>query len=325
MSWRQDDFGDSLTDTAPATVQAYTKDIASFVAWAERGGITDPAAVTRLVLRRYLAFLTTRRYARATVARKASALRRYFAWLRRIGVVVNDPSIRLAAPGGGSRLPRVLGRVELEVLLDDPPARVDRDPDAVRLRDDAVLELLYGSGLRVAELCGLGAGDVDLSRRSVTVWGKGARQRQVPISRPAAEAIRAWMSRGRGALAGPDTPADALFLNRRGRALGPRDVRRLLDRRALSPTHPHALRHTFATHLLDGGADLRVVQELLGHSSLQTTQIYTHVSNERLRAAYRHAHPRVRRVRADAPWLNGGTRHRERGQRRTAQPGWALR
>jgi site-specific recombinase XerD len=293
VSWRHDEFADSLTDAAPATVRAYTRDVASFVAWAERGGISDPGAVTRLVLRRYLAFLTTRRSARATVARKASALRRYFAWLRRIGAIANDPSIRLTAPAGGSRLPRVLGRTEIEVLLDDPPVRVGRDPDAVRLRDDAVLELLYGSGLRVAELCGLRGGDVDLAHRSVTVWGKGARQRQVPISRPAADAVTAWMRDGRAALVGPDTPADVLFLNRRGRALGPRDVRRLLDHRALSPTHPHALRHTFATHLLDGGADLRVVQELLGHSSLQTTQIYTHVSNERLRATYRHAHPRA--------------------------------
>ncbi len=293
MSWRHDDFVASLTDTAPATIQAYTRDVASFVGWAERGGITDPAAVTRLVLRRYLAYLTTRRYARATVARKASALRRYFAWLCRMGVIDKDPSIRLAAPSRSSRLPQVLGRAELEVLLDDPPARVDHDLEAIRLRDDAVLELLYGSGLRVAELCGLRTGDVDLVRRTATVWGKGSRQRQVPVSKPAAEAVRAWTSRGRAALVGPDTPADALFLNRRGRALGPRDVRRLLDHRSLSPTHPHALRHTFATHLLDGGADLRVVQELLGHSSLQTTQIYTHVSNERLRAAYRHAHPRA--------------------------------
>jgi site-specific recombinase XerD len=267
--------------------------VAAFVAWAERGGIGDPAAVTRLTLRRYLAFLATRRYARRTVARKASALRRYFGWLRRSGAVAVDPSIRLAVHAGESRLPRVLGRAEIEVLLDDPPARVDQDPDAVRLRDDAVLELLYGSGLRVAELCGLRTADVDLARRSVTVWGKGARQRQVPITPPAAEAIASWVGQGRGSLVGPDTPGDALFLNRKGRVLSPRDVRRLLDHRAPSPTHPHALRHTFATHLLDGGADLRVVQELLGHSNLQTTQIYTHVSNERLQAAYRHAHPRA--------------------------------
>jgi site-specific recombinase XerD len=292
-SWREDDFVESLIDTAPATTVAYTKDLASFVAWAERGGITDPADVTRLTLRRYLAFLTTRGYARKTVARKASGLRRYFGWLRRTGAVANDPSIRLAAPAAGSRLPRVLGRAEIDALLDDPPARVDGDPGAVRLRDDAVLEVLYGSGLRVAELCGLRTADVDLNRRTVTVWGKGGKQRQVPISRPAAEAIARWTTQGREALVGPDTPADALWLNRKGRVLSPRDVRRLLDHRALSPTHPHALRHTFATHLLDGGADLRVVQELLGHSSLQTTQIYTHVSNERLRAAYRHAHPRA--------------------------------
>ena len=156
-----------------------------------------------------------------------------------------------------------------------------------------MLELLYGSGLRVAELCGIGPGDIDLGRRLVTVWGKGSKQRQVPISPPAAEAVTGWVERGRHALVTEETPADALFLNRRGRRIGPRDVRRLLDHRAASPTHPHALRHSFATHLLDGGADLRVVQELLGHSSLQTTQVYTHVSTEHLKAVHQLTHPRA--------------------------------
>jgi integrase/recombinase XerC len=153
--------------------------------------------------------------------------------------------------------------------------------------------LLYGSGLRVAELCGLCLGDVDVRRHLVTVWGKGSKQRQVPISPPASAAVEAWLTHGRAPMASPDSPADALFFNRRGRRLGPRDVRRLLDRRAPSPTHPHALRHSFATHLLDGGADLRVVQELLGHASLQTTQVYTHVSKEHLRAVFETTHPRA--------------------------------
>jgi site-specific recombinase XerD len=244
------------------------------------------------MLRRYLAYLATRRYARRTVARKVSALRRYFGWLRHSGAIASDPSIRITAPAGESRLPRVLGRADVHVLLDDPPARVDGDPDAVRLRDDAVLELLYGSGLRVAELCGLRLEDLDLHRRLVTVWGKGSRQRQVPMSEPAMEAVAGWLARGRQQLMTAESPSDVLFLNRRGRPLGPRDVRRLLDHRAASPTHPHALRHSFATHLLDGGADLRVVQELLGHASLQTTQVYTHVSKERLRAVYHRTHPR---------------------------------
>jgi integrase/recombinase XerC len=173
-----------------------------------------------------------------------------------------------------------------------PPAAVDNDPDSIRWRDDAVLELLYGSGLRVAELCGLRPGDVDLRVGTVTVWGKGGKQRQVPITPPAVAALGAWLERGRVELARDDTPADAVFLNQRGRRLAPRDVRRIIDRRASSPTHPHALRHTFATHLLDGGADLRVVQELLGHADLSTTQHYTHVSKERLRSVYEATHPR---------------------------------
>lgn len=293
MSWQVDDFERSLTDVAPSTIVAYRRDVDAFVAWAVRAQLSGPPQVTRLLLRRYLAFLATRRYARRTVARKVAALRRYFDWLRRQGAITIDPSIRLSVPAGPGRLPRVLGPGDLDVLLDHPPAKVGEDPLAIRLRDSAVLELLYGSGLRVAELCGLGLGDVDVKRHLVTVWGKGSKQRQVPISSPAATAVDAWLSHGRALLAEADSPVDALFFNRRGSRLGPRDVRRLLDRRAASPTHPHALRHSFATHLLDGGADLRVVQELLGHASLQTTQVYTHVSKEHLRAVYETTHPRA--------------------------------
>lgn len=293
MSWQVDDFERSLTDVAPSTVVAYRRDVEAFVDWAVRARLGGPDQVTRLLLRRYLAFLATRNYARRTVARKVAALRRYFDWLRRQGVLAADPAVRLSAPGGPSRLPRVLGPGDLDALLDHPPAKVGDDPLPVRLRDRAVLELLYGSGLRVAELCGLGLGDVDVRRRVITVWGKGAKQRQVPISRPSAEAVDDWVAAGRDVMMGPQSPPDALFLNRWGNRLGTRDVRRLLDRRALSPTHPHALRHSFATHLLDGGADLRVVQELLGHSSLQTTQVYTHVSKEHLRSVYETTHPRA--------------------------------
>ena len=164
---------------------------------------------------------------------------------------------------------------------------------ATRARDDAVLELLYGCGLRVAELCGLDSGDIDLRGRMVTVWGKGGRQRRVPMHDLCAEAVSRWLDRGRSPPGRPGSPREAVFLNQAGRRLGPRDVRRLLDRRSPVPTHPHALRHSFATHLLDGGADLRVVQELLGHASLQTTQVYTHVSKERLLSVYGATHPRA--------------------------------
>jgi integrase/recombinase XerC len=161
------------------------------------------------------------------------------------------------------------------------------------VRDQAVVELLYGSGLRVGELCGLRPDDLDLARRQLVVWGKGSKQRQVPMSEPSADALQAWLSHGRPVMAAGHAPVDALFLNKRGKRLTPRDVRRILDRRAASPTHPHALRHTYATHLLDGGADLRAVQELLGHGDLATTQLYTHVSKERLRAVHQSSHPRA--------------------------------
>jgi site-specific recombinase XerD len=279
---------------APATVEAYHRDLDGFVRWAERAGVVVPAQVTRTTLRRYLASLATLRRARRTVARKASTLRRYFGWLQGTGAIAADPTLRLSAPKGEGRLPRVLPADELHVLLDDPPAsRAVSDP-AVDARDAVVVELLYGSGLRVGELCRLVIGDIDLTRGRATVWGKGGKQRWVPLSEPAKEAVRRWLDEGRPtAVKDAVTSGDALLLNMRGRPMTPRDVRRVLDRRAASPTHPHALRHTFATHMLDGGADLRAVQELLGHADLATTQIYTHVSRERLRRVVEETHPRA--------------------------------
>jgi len=274
-------------------VRAYRSDLTAFVDWCGRLGAEGPDAISRTTLRRYLAHLATRRYARRTVARKASAVRRYFGWQVRTGRLDTDPSAGLSAPGGDGRLPRVLRDDELDALLDTPPAAIGDDPPAIRSRDDAVLELLYGSGLRVGEVCGLLVADLDLDRRRATVWGKGSKQRVVPLSVATVDALRQWMGHGRPALVASDSPLDVVFLNRRGRRLDPRDVRRLIDRRAVSPTHPHALRHTFATHLLDGGADVRVVQELLGHSALSTTQAYTHVSKQRLRSVLDATHPRA--------------------------------
>ena len=292
MSWELATFARSLGGQSPHTVRAYCGDVQAFVDWAGRAGVDDPARVERLLLRRYLAYLATRRYARATLARKAAALRCYFAWLTRRGVLAVDPAGRLRAPSGSGRLPRVLDRSEVTRLLDEAPAS-PAGGEHVRLRDDAVLELLYGCGLRVSELSGLDLGDVDLRSRTISVIGKGNRQRQVPMHEHCARVLHRWVEGGRPAMAGAETPGQALFLNARGRRLGPRDVRRLLDRRAVRPTHPHALRHSFATHLLDGGADLRVVQELLGHASLRTTQVYTHVSKERLLSVHGTTHPRA--------------------------------
>ncbi|MET1040324.1 MAG: tyrosine-type recombinase/integrase, partial [Acidimicrobiales bacterium] len=267
MAWDLDEFTTSLTALAPASVTAYRRDLDAFVEWAGRLGLEDPTAVDRRALRRYVAFLTTRGYARRTIARHVASLRRYFDWLRRRGRIEIDPSARLSAPGHDGRLPRVLRRDEIEALLDDgPPPTDDPVEAALAQRDRAVLEILYGSGLRVAEACGLRPVDIDLPRQRVTVWGKGSKQRTVPLSAPAVDALRQWLDQGRAVLADSDTPDDVVFVNRRAHPLTPRDVRRILDRRAAGPAHPHALRHTFATHLLDGGADLRAVQELLGHA-----------------------------------------------------------
>ena len=294
MAWQVEEFEASLTDAAPSTARAYASDVAALVDFAGRLGLQGPDEVTRLHLRRWVAQLATRELARATIARRVAAVRRYFGWLQRRGAIAADPTVGLRAPAGGSRLPRVLRQEEVDALLDEPPAAIDDDPPHRRVRDDAVLELLYGSGLRVAEVCGLRTADVDLDAGTVRVLGKRSRWRQVPLTPGAADALRAWLGEGRSELATPESPPDLVFLNLRGRALGARDCRRILDRRALDPTHPHALRHTFATHLLDGGADLRAVQELLGHSDLSTTQRYTHVSASRLQAVVAATHPRAK-------------------------------
>jgi site-specific recombinase XerD len=293
VGWYLDEFARSLTGVAPATVAAYGRDLRAFVGWAERLGLDGPAAVERTTLRRYLAFMATRGHARRTIARRASALRRYFRWLVGTGRVERDATAGLSAPKGEARLPRVLRPDELRALIDGPAAPGTAGDGAVVLRDTALLEVLYGSGLRIAEATGLDVDDVDLDRGRVVVWGKGGKQRTVPLSAPAVDGLRRWLRGGRVLMVTDLSPAAAVFLNHRGRRLTPRDARRILDRRAAAPTHPHALRHTFATHLLDGGADLRVVQELLGHADVATTQRYTHVSKERLRSVFDATHPRA--------------------------------
>ncbi|MEO6628533.1 MAG: tyrosine recombinase [Aquihabitans sp.] len=301
MAWEEADFLAALTAVVPATLDAYRRDLHDFTLWASGIGITAPSEVDRRVLRRYLVHLADRPCAPRTIARRASALRRYFRWVTRTGRIPADPSITLRAPRGTGRLPRVLHEDQLQRLLHQPaPTHPPKGGPAVeaahaarRWRDDAVVEVLYGSGLRVAELCGLTREDLDLERGRVTVWGKGSKQRVVPLSEPAVAALRRWLTDGRPLLSGSGTPATVVFVNLRGNPLTPRDARRILDHRSIEPTHPHALRHTFATHLLDGGADLRSVQELLGHEDLATTQIYTHVSRERLRQVFEQTHPRA--------------------------------
>jgi len=297
-TWDVEGFVASLTGSSPHTRKAYESDLRQFVTWAERGGAAAPEAVDHLVLRRYLAYLTTRGMARPTIARKAAALRAFFGWLRKRGVITADPTRNLRAPKGDRRLPRVPKSAEVAALLDEGPEPPADDPLAVALavRDAAVLEILYGAGLRISELCGLGPSDVDLRGGLVTVLGKRSKIRRVPLGEAAIAAIRAYLDRGRTFLTGPASPPDALFLNRRGKRLTPRDARRILERRLLTDGRaisPHTLRHAYATHLLEGGADLRAVQELLGHADVATTQLYTHLTKDRLRAVYDATHPRA--------------------------------
>ncbi len=290
--WLVAEFEHSLTSVSQATRVAYLRDVRTFIEWAERGAVADPQHVTRVLLRRYLDGQHTRSLSKRTMARSVSSLRRYFGFLHRRAVVATDPTVRLTAPSGEGRLPRVLQATELATILDTPRSRAE--PNLVLdARDQLVLELLYGSGLRVSEVCSLTLSQVDLGRRLVRVWGKGGKERVVPISEPAVAAGRAWVAKRVELPCSADTNPDLLFRNTRGRPLSPRDVRRLLDRRSSTATHPHALRHTFATHLLEGGADLRVVQELLGHADLATTQHYTHVTRDRLRSVYNDSHPRA--------------------------------
>lgn len=306
MTWFVDDFIGSLTAAAPATVDAYRRDLADFTRWAGDQALTAPTEVDRRMLRSYLVHLADRGLAPRTLARRTSALRRYFRWAHRVGHLPSDPSLPLTAPRGTGRLPQVIHDSSLQELLEpttggvaggSAPSGADgaaaRAEVARNRRDDAIVEVLYGSGLRVAELCAIRTGDLDLARGRATVWGKGSKQRIVPLSDPAVAALRAWLTDGRSSLADAATPAEVAFVNLRGRPITPRDVRRIIDRRSPEPTHPHALRHTFATHLLDGGADLRTVQELLGHEDLATTQIYTHVSRERMRSVFEKTHPRA--------------------------------
>ena len=290
-AWGLDVWLDSLTRVASSTRAVYRRDMRAVIDWLESRHIDSPGSVDRRDLRGYLGALDRDGYARRTIARKASVIRRYFGWARRTGRIDSDPSAALSAPRGTATLPRVLTACELDALVEGgSPSQNEPEID---LRDRAVVEILYGSGLRVSELCGLRSIDLCGPAGTITVWGKGDKQRRVPISEPAAEALEVWIRDGRPAMVSPDSPDDVVFLNRRGKALSPRDVRRLIDRRSPTPTHPHALRHTFATHLLDGGADLRAVQELLGHADLASTQIYTRVSRERMREVHRSTHPRA--------------------------------
>lgn len=278
------------------SVRAYRGDVTTLLEHARRMGRTTVGALDLRLLRSWLAGQQTRGLARTTLARRAAAARAFTAWAHREGLVPSDAGVLLATPRTGRSLPGVLRRDEADALLGVAALAADDDrPTAVR--DLAMLEVLYASGIRVGELTGLDLDDVDRGRRVLRVLGKGSKERAVPVGVPALCAVDRWLSQGRPALRGPDSGA-ALFLGARGGRVDPRTVRRavhaLLAHVPGAPDlGPHGLRHSAATHLLEGGADLRSVQELLGHATLATTQIYTHVSVDRLKATYDQAHPRA--------------------------------
>lgn len=285
-------------DLATHTIRAYLGDVSDLLGHVAAMGCRDLASLDVAMLRSWLAKQQTLGKARATLARRATAVRVFTLWAHASGLVDSDPGARLASPKPHRTLPAVLDQREARDLLAAASHRSSAAAaDPVSVRDVAILELLYATGIRVGELVGLDVDDIDTARRVVRVLGKGRKERVVPYGVPAVTALQRWVQEGRSALATPVT-GPALFVGVRGGRLDQRAVRSLVhaalaDVPGASDTGPHGLRHTAATHLLEGGADLRAVQEILGHASLATTQLYTHVTTERLRTAYAQAHPRA--------------------------------
>lgn len=281
---------------SPHTVRAYLSDVHSLLSAAAADGATDLDGIELATLRRWLGTQSEAGMSRSTLARRAATARSFTAWAVREELLEADPALRLKAPKREKSLPGVLHQQQVVRVLDGLAAAA-QDGGALALRDRAMVELLYATGVRVGELAGMDVDDLDPDRRTLRVVGKGNKERTVPYGLPAAVAVDDWLRRGRPLLAAEGS-GPALFLGVRGRRVDQRQVRGvvkdLLDALGdTAATGPHALRHSAATHLLDGGADLRAVQEILGHSSLATTQIYTHVSVDRLRRSYQQAHPRA--------------------------------
>jgi integrase/recombinase XerD len=276
---------------SPHTVRAYSTDLGKYLEWAERQGV-EPLSATHRELRLYLGEMERAGYSQRTVSRRLSSLRTFFTRLVDEGIVEHDPASVLGSPKAQRPLPRAVAADVLHALLDAP------DPSRPwGLRDRAILELVYASGLRVGELCSLDTRDLDLGQGQLKVLGKGGRERIVPFHERASDRLERYLGQGRPKLA-KRARSDALFLNRNGERLSEGGVRRMVARhvRVVAPqasVTPHMLRHTFATHLMEAGADLRTIQELLGHIALSTTQIYTHLGTARLRDVHRGAHPRA--------------------------------
>lgn len=280
---------------SPHTVRAYRADISALLRYLAGSGRTDPGALDLPLLRGWLGAQHRDGCRRSTLARRAAAARCFTAWAAKVGLLDNDPGSRLVAPRPQRVLPEVL-HPEQAAMAFQAAQRGAAEGDPIALRDHAVVELLYATGIRVAELCGLDLGDVDDNRRLVRVLGKGAKERAVPYGSPAERALIRWLAEGRPALVRPHSPA-ALFLGARGGRVDQRIIRTVVHDvvgavPGAADIGPHGLRHSAATHLLEGGADLRTVQELLGHATLATTQLYTHVTVERLKAIHDRSHPR---------------------------------
>lgn len=284
-------------DLAPNTVTAYLADVEGLLEHAARMGHTSVEELDLRALRSWLAKQRAMGRSRATLARRATAARMFTLWLQRTGRSAQDAGVKLSSPVAHRTLPAVLRADEARDLVAAAAARLEETDSPMARRDVAILELLYATGIRVGELVGLDVDDVDRERNVVRVFGKGRKERTVPFGIPAARALEQWLRIGRPGMASESARA-ALFVGSRGRRMDPRAVRTMVHQRIADvpgapDIGPHGLRHTAATHLLEGGADLRAVQEILGHASLTTTQLYTHVSTDRLRRAYQQAHPRA--------------------------------
>ncbi|MFI7066618.1 tyrosine recombinase XerC [Kribbella sp. NPDC050124] len=282
-------------DLSRHSVRAYLGDVENLLEHLIRLGHDDLAGLDIRGLRSWLAKQQSLGKSRSTMSRRATAARVFTAWAQRTGRISTDPGALLASPRPHKSLPGVLGQADTRAVLDAAAVAAD-DGSPIGLRDLAIMELLYATGIRVGELCALDIDDIDPSRRVVRVFGKGRKERSVPYGVPAERALRRWLDEARPQLARQGS-GPAVFLGARGGRIDQRAVRRLVHERIgvvdAPDLSPHGLRHTAATHLLEGGADLRSVQELLGHASLATTQIYTHISTDRLRKAYEQAHPRA--------------------------------
>ena len=282
---------------SPHTIRAYMGDLKSLLLHLEKLGLSDISALELTHLRSWLANQAVKGGARTTLARRAVSVRMFTKWALKNKFLISDVGASLATPKGHRTLPGVLDVNNAQIAMDSMATRAAQEQTPISLRDVAMVELLYATGARVGELCGLDIGDIDYSRNTIRVLGKGDKERVIPMGRPAVAALESYLKDGRQALVSTQS-ANALFLGLRGKRIDQRTVRTVVYE-ALSAIEgiermgPHALRHSAATHLLEGGADLRTVQEILGHASLATTQIYTHVSSTRLQKVFKQAHPRA--------------------------------